>query len=44
VCTQIVLLADGRVLAQGPPAEVLTPEIVGELYDVDAALVAPLLT
>ena len=43
VCTQVVLLADGRVLAQGPPADVLTAEIVGRLYDVDAALVGPLL-
>ena len=36
VCRQIVLLRDGRVLADGPTAEVLTPENVRRLYDVDA--------
>jgi hypothetical protein len=30
------------VLASGAPAEVLTPERVGELYDIDAAVAAPL--
>ena len=36
VCRQIVLLRDGRVLADGPTVEVLTPENVRRLYDVDA--------
>jgi cobalamin transport system ATP-binding protein len=36
VCRQIVLLRDGRVLADGPTADVLTPENVRRLYDVDA--------
>lgn len=36
VCRQIVLLRDGRVIADGPTAEVLTPENVRRLYDVDA--------
>jgi len=36
VCRQIVLLRDGRVLADGPTAAVLTPENVRRLYDVDA--------
>lgn len=42
VCDEVVLLRRGRVLAQGAPAAVLTAERVGELYDIDAALAAPL--
>ena len=36
VCSRLVLLRQGRVLAQGPTAEVLTPANVQALYDVDA--------
>ena len=36
VCRQIVLFRDGRVLAQGSTSDVLTPENVRRLYDVDA--------
>jgi iron complex transport system ATP-binding protein len=43
VCTRIVLLAAGRILAQGAPREVLTPDLVGRLFDVPPALAAPLL-
>ena len=43
VCTRIVLLSSGRVLAQGAPADVLTPELVGRLFDVDPRLAAPIL-
>jgi iron complex transport system ATP-binding protein len=35
-CGSLVLLRRGRVLAQGPTAEVLTPANVLALYDVDA--------
>jgi iron complex transport system ATP-binding protein len=42
VCDEVVLLRRGRVLAQGAPAAVLSAERVGELYDIDAALAAPL--
>ena len=31
------------MLAEGPPAEVLTPALVGELFDIDPALAAPIL-
>jgi len=41
-CSELVLLSRGRVLASGAPADVLTPERVGELYDIDAAVAAPL--
>ncbi|MEO8069841.1 MAG: ABC transporter ATP-binding protein [Acidobacteriota bacterium] len=43
VCSEVMLLSTGRVLAHGLPGAVLTPELVGELYSVDAAEVAPLL-
>jgi iron complex transport system ATP-binding protein len=41
VCTEIVLLAGGRVLARGTPTEILTPTSVGTLYGIDAAAAAP---
>jgi iron complex transport system ATP-binding protein len=36
LCTELVLLKNGRVLARGPVAEVLTREHVAELYELDA--------
>jgi iron complex transport system ATP-binding protein len=36
ICHDVVLLREGRVLAHGPVAEVLTPDLVRALYDVDA--------
>ena len=36
VCRHIVLLREGRVIADGPTLDVLTPENVRRLYDVDA--------
>jgi iron complex transport system ATP-binding protein len=44
VATTILLLANGRVLAMGPPADVLTPALIGELYEIDAVLAGPVLT
>ncbi|MEU8403526.1 hypothetical protein AB0C28_50845 [Nonomuraea sp. NPDC048892] len=29
-------MANGRVLADGPPAQVLTPALLAEVYHVDA--------
>ncbi|MEO8483583.1 MAG: ABC transporter ATP-binding protein [Acidobacteriota bacterium] len=43
VCSSLILLSHGRVLATGPTRELLTPEIIGELYEVRADLAAPLL-
>jgi iron complex transport system ATP-binding protein len=37
-CDRIVVLADGRVLASGPPAAVLTGEVVGEAFGTDAVV------
>jgi iron complex transport system ATP-binding protein len=36
LCDQLVLMRRGRVLAQGPPEEVLTAAHVQQLYDVEA--------
>ena len=41
VCTEILLLASGRVLARGAPAAILTPAAVGTLYGIDPAVAAP---
>ena len=36
VCDRVVLLADGRVLAIGATADVLTPENIARTFDVEA--------
>lgn len=36
ICRELILMRDGRVLAMGPTTEVLTPENVQRLYDVEA--------
>ena len=36
LCDRLVLLRDGRVLAEGPTGDVLTGAMVRQLYDVDA--------
>ncbi|MCA1583652.1 MAG: ABC transporter ATP-binding protein [Acidobacteria bacterium] len=36
LCRELILLRDGRVLAAGPVAQVLTPENIRRLYDVEA--------
>jgi iron complex transport system ATP-binding protein len=42
VCTTIVLLSRGTILASGSPADVLTARSVAELYGIDPELAAPL--
>lgn len=37
-CTRLVLMADGRVLADGTPTEVLTPDKLGAAYGVRVAV------
>ncbi len=41
VCTDILLLSNGRVLSRGVPSAILTAASVGTLYGVDPAVVAP---
>ena len=35
-CEHVVVLSAGRLAAAGPPADVLTPALLREVYDVDA--------
>jgi iron complex transport system ATP-binding protein len=41
LCTHLVLLGGGRVLAQGPPSDVLTESQIAALYGIDPAHAAP---
>jgi iron complex transport system ATP-binding protein len=43
LCSRLVLLAAGQVLADGPPVDVLTPALVGQLYGIGADVAAPVL-
>ena len=36
ICRELILMRDGRVIATGPTGEVLTPENIRRLYDVEA--------
>ena len=36
ICRELILMREGRVLAAGPTADVLTPENIRRLYDVEA--------
>jgi iron complex transport system ATP-binding protein len=36
LCDRLVLLKNGRVLASGPLAEIMTPQRIEDLYDVEA--------
>ena len=42
LCTDVILLSHGRVLAAGPVADVLTTPRLSQLFDLDPALAAPL--
>ena len=43
VCTTVVLLAEGRVMAVGSPAQVLTPDTLASAYGLTPALAASLI-
>jgi iron complex transport system ATP-binding protein len=36
ICRELIMVRDGRVLAAGPTSEVLTPDNIARLYDVEA--------
>ena len=36
VCTDLVLLSAGQVLAHGAPADAMTPDLIGRLYGIDS--------
>jgi iron complex transport system ATP-binding protein len=37
-CTRLVMLTRGRVTADGPPEDVLTPERLAEVFEIDARI------
>lgn len=39
-CARLVLLHEGRLIADGPPAAVVTPALLKQVYDLDAQVVA----
>jgi iron complex transport system ATP-binding protein len=39
VCDRLVLLANGKIAAQGPPAEVLNPEVLESAFGIEADIV-----
>jgi iron complex transport system ATP-binding protein len=38
IADRVLVLADGRLLADGPPAEALSPQVIAAAYEVEAAL------
>jgi len=40
VCDRLALLAEGRVVAVGPPAEVMQPRLLREAFGIDARVLA----
>jgi iron complex transport system ATP-binding protein len=43
VCSSLILLSHGRVLASGATQDLLNPAVIGELYEIRPELAAPLL-
>lgn len=43
VCSTVILLSRGKILAHGHPREIVTTDLIARLYEIDEALVAPVL-
>ncbi len=43
VCTRLLLLSRGRIIADGPLDAVLTPRLIGEVFEIDPEAAAPVL-
>jgi iron complex transport system ATP-binding protein len=39
-CDRLILLSQGRIAADGPPAEVLTADLLRRVYGIDADVIA----
>ncbi len=37
ICDKVILLRSGKIVAEGPPEDVLTPEVLRDMYGVDYA-------
>lgn len=37
-CTRLVVMKDGHIITQGSPREVLTPELIRQVYEVEASV------
>ena len=44
ICDTVVLLSGGRVIAQGPPVEVLTVDALSSVYGISRDMAAPLMS
>ncbi|GAA1322656.1 ABC transporter ATP-binding protein [Leucobacter albus] len=38
--THIIAMKDGRVVAEGPPRDIITPELVREVFDLECVVIA----
>ena len=39
-CARLVVLREGRLVADGPPESVITPDLIGQVYGLDAQVIA----
>jgi iron complex transport system ATP-binding protein len=39
-CDHVLVLSEGRLAAAGPPSDVLTPDVIREVYHVEADVLA----
>jgi iron complex transport system ATP-binding protein len=39
-CDRVIVLSEGKVIADGPPKEVIRPELLSEVYGLDAHILS----